>query len=365
MQLPPGVALVPMVDSNEDSGDLLISVRRLSAMARARVSRDAYRTQETLSSSDLAYMTDLIDRGTMVSYMDETVPITYTTLGKRRDTIGLVHGSAGQGTDYRLNAARLIDRVLEGGMYRTIDPSQESYSARTYKFGVIWPVTWESWLTDGRDLGLLRDFPESWGLSARYTQQYLFTSGYAYNTTLFTAGHGNLLELPLTGANLGTAITTIRNFTDPAGNVSVYAGPLYLVVPSSLEWTARPLVESTIVTTGSTTPTPVNNPAFRSVTVVVDPFLDSLDTTYGTTGWYLFCDPRFRPAMRYGFLRGYEQPQIFVRESDARLMLGGGSDPFDGGFDADEIRFKCRFTFGVDEVDWRGALMSTGVEAKS
>ena len=53
MQLPPGVALVPMVDSNEDSGDLLISVRRLSAMARARVSRDAYRTQETLSSSDL------------------------------------------------------------------------------------------------------------------------------------------------------------------------------------------------------------------------------------------------------------------------------------------------------------------------
>ncbi len=363
MQLPPGVSIVPMVDSSEDSGGLLISARKLSAMARARAGRDAYRAQETLSSSDLAYMTDLIDRGTLVSYMDESIPITYPTLSKRRDTTDLTHGASGQGTDYRLNAARLIDRVLEGGMYHTVDPTQESYTAHTYKFGVIWPVTWEAWLRDGRDLALLREFPEAWGLSARYTQQYLFTSGYAYNTTLFTAGHGNLLELPLTGANLGAAISTIRNFTDPAGNISHYAGPLYLVVPSALEWTARPLVESTIVSTGGTTATPVNNPAFRSVNVVVDTFLDSIDTTYGTTGWYLFCDPRFRPAMRHGFLRGYEQPQIFVRESDARLMLGGSSDPFDGGFDADEIRFKCRFTFGVDTVDWRGALMSTGVEA--
>ncbi|MFA6652509.1 MAG: hypothetical protein WCS46_07535, partial [Bacteroidales bacterium] len=108
---------------------------------------------------------------------------------------------------------------------------------------------------------------------------------------------------------------------------------------------------------------PVNNPAARSATVVVDPFLEAIDESYGTTGWYLFADPRIRPAVRYGFLRGYETPSIYVREADARLLFGGATDPFDGDFLTDEIAFKLRFTFGVDVADWRGAYHSTGEAA--
>jgi hypothetical protein len=52
---------------------------------------------------------------------------------------------------------------------------------------------------------------------------------------------------------------------------------------------------------------------------------------------------------------------VYVREGDARpLMGGGGVDPFDGDFLSDEIEFKLRFTFGVDEADWRGGYKSTG-----
>jgi len=52
-----------------------------------------------------------------------------------------------------------------------------------------------------------------------------------------------------------------------------------------------------------------------------------------------------------------------VKEADARMLLGGGSDPFDGAFLNDDIEFKVRFTFGVDEVDWRGGYKSTGEAA--
>lgn len=354
--------LVPMVGDNEDTGDRLISLRALVRRQKEAATRSG-RVQEVMSTSDLTYLADMTDRGMMVSYLKDDIPITYPVLGKRRDTSTLARAGSGHGVDYRLNAARLIPQVAEGASYTTIDPSDESFEARTYKYGVNWPVTWETWLSDSRDMGLIAEYPASWGTSARYTQQYLFTAAYAHNTTLFTAGRGNYMSgagSQLDADNLDAAIHAIRHFADPAGNVSVYAGPLYLVVPGTLEYTARALVESTSIVTGDAITLPANNNVRGRCTVVVDDFLETLDETYGTTGWYLFCSPAIRPALRYGFLRGYETPSIYVREADARMLFGGASDPFDGDFLTDEIAFKLRFTFGVDVADWRGAYHSTG-----
>ena len=76
------------------------------------------------------------------------------------------------------------------------------------------------------------------------------------------------------------------------------------------------------------------------------------------TRWYLFCDPALRPAVRYGYLQGYTAPEIFIKSSDALRMGNGPSDPFDGDFETDDIAFKLRFTWGVDQVDFRGAYCS-------
>jgi hypothetical protein len=337
---------------------------RLGALAKR--ARQNARVQEVMSTSDFSFMADVIDRGTIVSYLDESVPINYPVLSKRRDTTSLARAGSGHGVDYRLNAARKVNQVDEGGEYLAVNPSDESFEAHTYKFGASWSLTWEAWLSDNRDLGMLMEYPQTFGLSARYTQQYVFTEKYANSATLFTAQRGNLKTGAggaLNAENLATGISTIRHFADPAGNVSVYTGPLYLVVPDSLEYTARPLVESTSVVTGNTTPVPVNNPVFRSVQVIVDPLLEAVSDANGTTAWYLFCDPRFRPALRHGFLRGYETPGVYVKEGDARQLMGGTVDPFDGDFLSDEIEFKLRFTFGVDEADWRGGYKSTGEAA--
>ena len=131
-------------------------------------------------------------------------------------------------------------------------------------------------------------------------------------------------------------------------------------MPPGLELTARQIVNSTLVVSGAGAARPELNMVAGAVNIVVDAFLPSIDTTQGTTAWYLFCDPRIRPAIRYGFLEGFEEPEIFVKAGEAQRLFGGNADPFDGTFLTDDIEFKLRFMFGADQVDYRGAYMSTG-----
>jgi len=363
------IDLMAEVDANESgmAGGEFVSLSRLVKAARrsGRVLEAQGRRQETMTTSDFTYMADLTDRGVMVGYLDESVPISYPAIGYKRNTADLVRGPAGsqkgRGRDYRIDAARQIPVVAEKGEYLPNDPSEEWYNFATRKYGCQWDVSWEAWLADGRDLGLLQGYPATWGLSARYTQQFVFTSAYAGQTaTFFTVPHGNLGTGVLNEANLAIGIAAVRTQPTPAGNVSAYGGRLTLAVPPDLELTARRLVNSTLVVSGAGAARPELNMVAGAVDIVVDAFLPSIDTTNGTTAWYLFCDPRIRPAVRYGFLEGFEEPEIFVKEAEARRLFGGASDPFDGSFLTDDIAFKLRFLFGADLVDYRGAYMSTG-----
>ena len=324
----------------------------------------AQRVKEVMTTSDFGFMADLIDRGVMAGYMDQVVPATFTTLGYRRDTKELARaGGKGQGKDYQINAPRLIPPVREKGEYLPIDPDDTYYSFKTYKYGCQWDISWEAWLNDNRDLNLLGDYPQSWGMSAMYTREYLFTQAFAANATFFTDAQGNLNDDAggaLSATSLAAAIVAIRGLADPAGNVGSYAGPLYLVVPPSLEFTARAIVGSPNLITGANGTLSEFNPMYNAVQVVVNHFLPTIDAVQGTIGWYLFCDPRIRPAVRYGFLAGYEEPEIFIKAADAQRLAGGSGDPFDGSFLDDDIAFKLRFTFGANLVDYRGAYWSKG-----
>jgi hypothetical protein len=339
------------IDSLGDDLRGTIQLRKFAQTARVR---------ETITTSDLAFIADVIDRGVKSGYLNEAVPAIYDTIGWRRD-----QRTFETAIDYEINAAKLIDRVPEKGEYPVMDPTISHYDFHVGKYGCQFDVSWEAWLRDGRDLGLLAGYPESWGLSARYTKAYLWALLYASNATLFTVPKGNLMSAvdfitgtaDLTPANLGEAITRLRSFTDPSGNVAVYAGPIYLVVPPSLEFIARAVVGSPVLTTGANIILPTSNPLYGAANMVMDPFLPAVDPVNGTTAWYLFAAPALRPALRYGYVTGYEEPEVFVRESAARALMGGASDPFDGSFATDDIEFKLRFTWGCGLVDWRGALM--------
>lgn len=319
------------------------------------------RVSEVQTRSDFAYMADLVDRGVAAGYMSEAVPLTYPILGRRRDTMDLVGAHGGKGRDYFLHAPKEIPSVPEKGEYLPIDADDDYYEWTTQKYGCQWDISWEAYLRDNRDLGLLMQHPQSWGLSVRYTQQKTFTEAYAGNVAFFTAARGNYDDgddTALDEESLDAALTMLQSQTDASGNIIPYAGRVFLVVPPTLERTARQLLNATFTIDGGTAT--LSNLVNSTCELVVDPFLPSVDTTQGDTAWYLFCDPAIRPAMRYGFLTGYDQPEIFVKAAEAQALFTGEEDPFSGTWLSDDIEFKLRFTWGVNTADYRGAVMMKG-----
>lgn len=347
---------------------------------------EVLRVRETMTTSDFAHMADLIDRGVMQGYLTNDIPITYDKIGYRRDTTDVARTSGGKGRDYQINAPRLVPLVNEKEDYQVIDPAERYFQFSTFKRGGVFDISFEAWLRDNRDLGIVRQYPESWGMSARYTQEYVFTAAYAANATLFAATHTEnsaTVKYPgsstactnvdstatgvLSATSLIKALTALGNYPDPAGNVAPYVGKYYLVVPPALKFTARQLVDPTFLRGlfGSVALQDVANAVLMDsdVEVIVSPMLPALDATYGNQAWYLFTEPRMRPAVRYGFLRGYEQPELWVKTGTAQRLASGVSDPFDGSFLNDNISFKFRFFFGADAADWRGGYMSQGKAA--
>lgn len=320
---------------------------------------------EVMTVSDFAHMATVIDRSVASGYTESVIPDTFSILGYRYDTVSFETGNS-----YRLDRVKTIPRVYEKGKYLPNDPNEESFSFKTYKYGEQLDLSWESWLRDGKDLSLLHSLAQSmnaWGASVIYTQEKLFTAAWAQNSTLFCNSHndpdGNALtnsdnllaSTALTEDNFSTALVSLKTFDGPSGNIEPYAGPVYLVVPASLEGTARRIINSQQTITGEDQTIGSYNPAYNAATVIVPPFLEG----YSSTDWYLFADPRIRPAVRYGYVQGQQEPNVWVKDSDARSLMDGSTDPFAGSFESDDIEFKLRMTFGADLVDWRGAVRCT------
>jgi len=335
-------------------------ISRYAEAVRARVG-------EVQTRSDFDHMADLIDRGVMAGFQSTAIPTTFQTLGYRRDTVDLAGAHGGARRDYTIDAVRRIEQVAEKGEYKPIDVHESVFEFRTYKYGCQWDISWEAYLRDNRDLGLLMQHPTNWGLSARYPQQFEFTAAFAGNTEYFTATRGNYDEgadTALDEESLDAAITMFQKMKDRSGNVVPYAGRIYLVVPPALERRARQLLNATFTLDGANIQ--LSNLVNNTCELVVDPFLPAIDETNGNDAWYLFADPALRPAVRYGYLQGYDQPEIFVKAAEVQGLLSGEEDPFAGSFLRDDIEFKLRFTFGADMVDpgydnypW-GAIMMKG-----
>jgi hypothetical protein len=79
----------------------------------------------------------------------------------------------------------------------------------------------------------------------------------------------------------------------------------------------------------------------------------------GKTSWFLFANPDDgRPAMELGFLRGHEEPEIFMKAPNAVRVGGGGAEEFD--FDTDTREHKVRHVFGGTREDPKMTVASNG-----
>lgn len=78
-----------------------------------------------------------------------------------------------------------------------------------------------------------------------------------------------------------------------------------------------------------------------------------------STPWYLFADPMVRPAIHWGQVRGMGDAEVFIRNSDAAALIGGGAaDPWGGAFANDAVELKLRFSFGCSMLHPSAAYRS-------
>ena len=156
--------------------------------------------------------------------------------------------------------------------------------------------------------------------------------------TLFHADHGNIGTAALLSmVGLDADRVLMGSQKDISGNDFLDLSPAVLLVSLALGGTARGVIgaEYDPDTTGK----------LQKPNIVKDLVRDVVDTArLSGTRRYLFADPVVAPTLEVSFLDGMEEPYLETEE----------------GFTVDGARWKVRLDFGVDAVDYRGAVTNAG-----
>ncbi|MFC5744822.1 Mu-like prophage major head subunit gpT family protein [Actinomadura rugatobispora] len=322
--------------------------------------------EEAMTTSDFSILfADILDRQVLGSYQDwPSEWARYTRRGTVRDFRTVKRYTLDGG-------AAVLGEVPERGEYPEADVVPGEYEYRVSKRGRRLDHTFEMRVND--DLDMFRELPITLGRASRMTEDKFVTELFAQstgpNSTFFSVGHGNIVtgNPVLSVDGLQDGMTQMGQQRDRDGN-PIFIQSVNLVVPPALEVVANNIINATEVLAASGGGDGTGNNQLRTanwlrnkVSVVVNPWLPIVDTTSGNTAWYLIANTMAgRPAMEIGFLRGYEQPQVFVKAPDS-LRVGGGSVPVeDGDFETDAIRHKVRHILGGTLMDYRMAAASNG-----
>jgi hypothetical protein len=268
----------------------------------------------------------------------------------------------------------LLPQVVEKGEYLVGDVGTGHYDIQLLKYGRQFDISWEAIINDS--MGAFADLAARFATAAQRTVARVATNLYAqaagpnvllYGAPIVDNGQNvtNLGGLTLTAANLQTTLGLMAAQRDPNGEPISVRG-VHLVVPPQLEFTARGILTSALVTwtnvVAAAVPMPTTNVMSQvGIQLHVDPFLPVVDTTDGDTSWYVFADPSQGAAIEMAFLSGYEDPEICMKASD-KVALGGfgGLSPFSGDFATDNVFYRVRMVVGGARLDPRYTYAQDG-----
>ena len=250
------------------------------------------------------------------------------------------------------------------------------YVIQLTKYGRTFPLSWEDIIND--DLGAFADVADRLANAALRTEFYqatkLITSSGGPNTALYgtSVQHidgstvDNVTTLTsnrddvLTADAIGEAVTKMRQQKDVDGEPIMIDG-FELVVPPQLELEAMKalspaaLIARIAATSGPSAQTGYNVVASLGITQHVNPYLPIIDTTYGSTAWYMFAKLSNGAAAQMNFLAGHENPEIVQKL--ANKVAGG---PLEGDFETDSIQWRVRHVLGGTQMDPRFTFASKG-----
>ena len=349
----------------KETVDLLSNARGLPAH------KHEYAIREALTTSDFPELFgDVLDRQVLASYKAvDPVWKAFVKMSTNRDFKDSSRFAITGGDQY-------LAEVAEKGEYLASERDEDKYTLAVKKYGRQFDISWEALIND--DLGALKDTPERFARAAVRTEHRIVTGLFAGDTgagnahsvgpNLYStlAGEINETDALLTIANLEAAVEAMASFLD-ANNEPIQNRAKYLVVPPSLEMTARQILTSTTkmwlenAEAGlAATPYPMTNViAQYGLTLIVDPYLPVLDpiAANGLTCWYLFADLKDIAAIEFAHLRGHERPEICMKASDKVTIGGGAIGPLSGDFATDNVLYRVRLCAGVTRLDWRATFM--------
>jgi hypothetical protein len=294
--------------------------------------------------------------------VDDFRPVTFQAL--KYDDEGLDN----QGDKFRDGSLPTVGEYDEYPTAGFFSVTEQTMSVK--KAGQRIRFSWESIVNDGQ-IGLLERLPIEMAQKAagkedeEVTKQLVSSAG--LNTTNFKSANQNLIT--------GNPVLTLESLEDAidAANRQTFNGKLItpvtqfaLVIPRSLEMTARKILAVQEVRTESTvggvaTTTISGNPIGSRVTIVVNDWLTKINSG-ATNYWFLIPVPgqSLNPAVALGFLRGYETPELRIK-ANGGLYLGGGAVPArEGSFDNDDWEMRIRHIATGGFIVPAGTLASTG-----
>lgn len=232
-------------------------------------------------------------------------------------------------------------------------------------YGFVYGITRQAVINDESG-ELLNSNPEQLGYGASLFITEAAMSYIQSNPTapdgnaVYHASRGNTVTTALSEDSLATAITTMEDQLDQDGRHISMRIKTLAVKNVRLELIANRIIRSqetgttindsasSVMDKGSMNPLAGILPAGA---VTRDPYWSDAND------WYLFADPNDIPAFAIGFLNGREEPQVFLKNPEARAILGGsGDDPYT--WEWDSVDYKVRTDFGLAVVDPAGTYRS-------
>jgi HK97 family phage prohead protease len=252
---------------------------------------------------------------------------------------------------YRQGAMGVLPTVPEADEYEnmTVPDGERVYVSIGTKGGIV-QLTRQTIIND--DLGALINQSMKMARQAALTIETTVYAQLALNSgagpvmpdgyNFFSTQHGNIGSGGPLGGTTGVSAldanrVQFKTQMDPNKNELLDIAPKILLVPAGLGATAR------VLNTATFDPSQLNK--FQVPNAVAGMFTDIIDTArIAQTRRYLFADPAEIPAIEVDFLDGIQDPFLETRE----------------GWRVDGVEYKVRLDFGVNFIDWRGALTDPG-----
>lgn len=333
------------------SGSLYRGDRKTDAFIRAAMGAEQMLRASGSSTISLSgILSNLANKLMLAAYQQQEVTWRdWCAVGSNRDFKAT--------TRYRLTEAGAFKKVGADGELKHVTLGEASYSSQLETYGMIIALNRQMMIND--DLGAFSEIPMFIGQEAAIrVEEAAYVLLLSNAGSFFHADNKNLMSgggSALSVAALTTMKSKFRNQVTPNGK-PLLAAPRILLVPTTLEDTARRLLESEMLLEAATagSPTGEKNPHKGTLKMSVSPYLNNTAITdqdgnaitgQSDTHFYSFCDPARIAAKRVSFLNGRQVPVI--ESSDAEFETLG-------------MKWRGYLDFAVADEDPKAAQRSAG-----